>query len=65
MPGADNVAGVIRSGQPAFRSRACMACAGRAELAMQLRRRRLGHPSVIPRWEPPRRRRTDIDPSLR
>ena len=29
------------------------------------RRRRLGHPSVIPRWEPPRRRRTDIDPSLR
>ncbi|KJJ21661.1 hypothetical protein HMPREF3150_00890 [Pseudomonas aeruginosa] len=35
MPGADNVAGVIRSGQPAFRSRACMACAGRAELAMQ------------------------------
>ena len=31
----------------------------------RLRRRRLGHPSVIPRWEPPRRRRTDIDPSLR
>ncbi|PTC39376.1 hypothetical protein CLJ1_0319 [Pseudomonas paraeruginosa] len=35
MVGADNVAGVIRSGRPAFPAWARMACAGRGELAMQ------------------------------